>query len=129
MPYLLKSICAMFLNLFSLNLYGLTISGRSGISLWIQIFCNSGNDETVSESDLFKPLFFRITYKFMKINTLFRQICSKSPCNLIGIFRNGNSGSGQDIFAGKRVKSFCIDVDEVTGKGYVPDDGISKGGR
>lgn len=97
--------------------------------LWIQIFCNSGNDETVSESDLFKPLFFRITYKFMKINTLFGQICSKSPCNLIGIFRNGNFGNGQDIFAGKRVKSFCIDVDKVTGKGDVPDDGISKGGR
>ncbi len=97
--------------------------------LWIQIFCNSGNDETVSESDLFKPLFFRIPYKFMKINTLFRQICSKFPGNRIGIFRSSNSGGKPDIYAGNRVKSFCIDVDKVTGKGYVPDDGISKGGR
>ena len=97
--------------------------------LWIQIFCNSGNDETVSESDLFKPLFFRITYKFMKINMLFGQICGKFPCNLIGFFRSGNSGSGWDIFAVNRVKSFCIDVDKVTGKGYVPDDGRSEGGR
>ena len=51
----------------------------------------------------------------MKINTLFRQICGKSPGNLIGIFRSGNSGSGWDIFAGNRVNCFRIAAGQMNG--------------